>query len=64
MGGPKLASHRPAGTAFPSLNAPLGPPSRPPMVVVHVPHAATAIPEDMRGDFLLTDEELQRKSGR
>lgn len=30
-----------------------------PCVVVHIPHDATTIPADVRGQFLLTDEELR-----
>jgi len=28
-------------------------------IVLHLPHASTFIPEDLRDDFLLSDQELQ-----
>ena len=33
-------------------------------IVLHLPHAATFIPEDLRQDFLLSDQELQEELNR
>ena len=33
-------------------------------IVLHLPHAATLIPEDLRQDFLLSDQELQQELNR
>lgn len=35
--------------------------SRPPPVIVHIPHAATEIPEDVRARFLLSEAVLERE---
>ena len=33
-------------------------------MILHLPHASTFIPEDLRGDFLLSDLELQDELNR
>jgi N-formylglutamate deformylase len=32
-----------------------------PMILLHVPHSSKVIPDDVRGDLLITDEELERE---
>ena len=33
-------------------------------IILHLPHASTLIPEDLWGDFLLSDEDLQEEINR
>ena len=33
-------------------------------MILHLPHASTLIPEDLRNDFLLSDEELREELNR
>ena len=33
-------------------------------MILHLPHASTLIPEDLRNDFLLSDQELQEELNR
>ena len=33
-------------------------------IVLHLPHASTLIPEDLRDDFMLSDEELREELNR
>ena len=33
-------------------------------MILHLPHASTFIPEDLRQDFLLSDQELQEELNR
>ena len=33
-------------------------------IVLHLPHASTLIPENLRDDFLLSDQELQAELNR
>ena len=33
-------------------------------MILHLPHASTLIPEDLRDEFLLSDEDLQKELNR